>query len=56
LEQRTAAAHDVEQRMKICLFLLLMSIFVGASYLTTRRDAKARPGSAQPGGSTMPRG
>jgi len=42
--------------MKICLFLILMSIFIGASYSTARRGNKAQSGSVPSGGTRAPRG
>jgi hypothetical protein len=56
LQQQSNSVDDVEQPMKICLFMLLMSIFIGASYASARREAREQPGSAQSGGSLVPQG
>jgi hypothetical protein len=42
--------------MKICIFLVLMSIFIAASYSAAWREDRAQPGSARSGRRSMPQG
>jgi len=57
LEKRSGSRDDVAQAMKICIFLMLMAVFIGTCYSAAgRREAKARLGSGRSGGSLMPRG